>query len=126
MDHFSTVFKGERAPIFPGSTYNHEQEDESYKSTFDNNDNAIPENKYEDLVCSPFSMTELQSILSELPNEKSCGVDHIPNEFLKNCGFELKQYILKFYNKILQEGKIPSALNVGKCCLVYKVFQNSF
>ena len=49
------------------------------------------------------------------------GYDSIPNELLKNSSFDFKQYLLIFYNKILGDGVVPQALNIGKCMLVYKV-----
>ena len=84
------------------------------------------EGKYEKDVCSPITATELNVILAKLPNEKSCGIDLIPNELLKNCSFDFKQYLLSFYNKILEQGRVPSALNIGKCCLIWKVRESYF
>ena len=54
------------------------------------------------------TMTELDSILLSMKDEKSSGVDQIPPEFLKNSGIQFKQYLLSFYNKIIQEGAVPA------------------
>ena len=121
MHHFSNSFKGKRTPI-------HGQKGPTEEAIVDpevkflvDQDDKVAEDKYESDVCAPMTMTELNCILNKLPNEKSSGVDLIPNEFLKNCGSIFKKYLLIFYNKIIEEGRVPSALNVGKCCLIWKV-----
>ena len=83
--------------------------------------NKVPENKYEADVCAPITMTELEELICLLPNQKACGLDNIPNEFLKNSTFKFKCYLLSFYNKIIDEGNVPASLNMGKCCLIWKV-----
>ena len=70
-------------------------------------------------------MTELDAIILSMKDGKSSGVDHIPTEFLKNSGFQFKNYLLNFYNKIIEEGAVPAELNIGKCCLIWKVTTNS-
>ena len=84
-------------------------------------DDSISENKFESEVCSPMTMTELDEILSKMPKGKSSGVDQIPSEFLSHSGFQFKKYLLTFYNQIIKDGKVPSELNIGKCCLIWKV-----
>jgi hypothetical protein len=51
----------------------------------------------------------------------------IPNELLKNCSYNFKQFLLVFLNRILEDGAVPEALNIGKCMLIFKVnIQKSF
>ena len=51
----------------------------------------------------------------------------IPNELLKNGSYNFKQFLLVFLNRILEDGAVPEALNIGKCMLIFKVnFQKSF
>ena len=38
-----------------------------------------------------------------------------------NTSVKFKHYILIFLNKIIQDGKVPQDLNIGKCILIYKV-----
>ena len=90
-------------------------------SNKDNGAISVTETKFESQVCAPMTMTELESVLSMMPKGKSSGVDQIPSEFIVNSGMKFKNYLLTFYNKILQEGKVPTDLNIGKCCLIWKV-----
>ena len=114
LHHFSNRFQAKRTPVY---SINSELE----KENSEDNEEVRNGKEHEDDVCSPITITELDLLLEKLPNQKSCGVDLIPNEFLKNCGFAFKQYLLLFYNKIIEEGKVPSQLNIGKCCLIWKV-----
>ena len=126
LNHFSHRFKGKCTPVY-GTEFSFENKNHSELSEkelediLEHDEVVNNEREYESAVCSPISMTELDSLLKKLPNEKSSGIDHVPNELIKNCGFTFKQYLLTFYNKIIEEGKVPSALNVGKCCLIWKV-----
>ena len=45
----------------------------------------------------------------------------IPNKLLKNCSYNFKQFLLVFLNRILEDGAVPEALNIGKCMLIFKV-----
>ena len=124
MDHFADIFNGQREP--PNDPIQNLDESEYNEHSEDNGDSEpslvnSTETKYESSVCSPMTMVELESILDKLPNEKSPGYDQVPGEFLKNSGFQFKKYLLSFYNRIIEEGKVPSELNIGKCCLIWKV-----
>ena len=79
------------------------------------------ENKFEDQICSPFSFVELDQILKELPNNKASGYDNISNEMIKNSSQTFRLYLQTFLNKIIDDGEVPSDLNIGKCILVHKV-----
>ena len=123
IDHFSTIFNGQRIPIFA----NNEKADmteiglQDIENILRNIPHDIPANMHEKEVCAPYTMTELNRILQSLENEKASGFDAIPNELLKNSSIRFRQYILIFLNKILREGKIPEEMNDGKCVLIYKV-----
>ena len=67
-------------------------------------------------------MDELDILLDGLPNSKAAGIDNVPNELLKNSSITFRIYLITFLNKILEVGEVPQELNVGKCMLVYKVF----
>ena len=81
----------------------------------------VESDKYEKIVCSPYTFSELDQILKELPNGKSSGCDTVPNELLKNSGLKFKSYLLIFLNRIMDEGLVPEELNKGKCILIHKV-----
>ena len=123
LDHFSNVFQGQRQPVYcPNS-----QPDQITLAELELQnilDGAAPEispDKFEQQVCSPISFSELEGILGKLANGKSCGYDAVPNEFLKNSTTKFKLYILTFLNKIIEDGRVPEALNLGKVMLIYKV-----
>ena len=48
----------------------------------------------------------------------------IPNELLKNGGKLYISYLLEFLNKVLESGKVPQVLNIGKCVLLSKVIKS--
>ena len=118
------VYQGQQEPLYQNEYNNREEPDVSSFNTQDQcDDNSTSEDKFESEVCAPLTMTELDDILVKLPKGKSSGVDQIPSEFLSNSGFQFKKYLLTFYNKIIQDGKVPSDLNIGKCCLIWKVYK---
>ena len=124
IDHFETIFIGKRIPVFtspetlPNQISLSIQDLENILSI---GITEIPEDKFEDQVCALFTFTELEQVLSKLPSGKASGYDQIPNEFLKHSSFRLKLYILLLLNKIIKDGRVPEALNLGKCMLIHKV-----
>ena len=72
-------------------------------------------------MCAPYTFSELEDVLANLPKNKATGYDAISNELLTNSGPRFKQYLLIFLNKILEEGSVPQNLNQGKCVLIHKV-----
>ena len=90
LHHFSNRFKGKRTPIHGQNVSVQPGNVDPDVQCLINPEEGVVEDKYESDVCAPMTMTELNGILSKLPNEKSSGVDLIPNEFLKNCGNDFK------------------------------------
>ena len=41
---------------------------------------------------------------------------------MKHGSTKFKEYLLVFLNKILEDGAVPEDLNIGKCVLIFKVF----
>ena len=78
-------------------------------------------NLYEEEVCQPFSMHELNTSLENLPTGKASGCDKVANELLSHTGEKFRGKLLLLLNKILEEGRVPSDFNVGKCMLIFKV-----
>ena len=123
LDHFIIIFNGKKVPVFP-DTEVHDQTEltiQELDEILANSHIDHPENKFENQICSPYSFTELSSILDHLPQGKACGYDQIPNELLKNCSQHFKQYLLAFLNQIIKDGKVPPEINIGKCMLIHKV-----
>ena len=80
--------------------------------------------QFESKICTPYTMTDLEETLQNLPNGKASGYDRIPNEMLKHSSFRFKLYLQTFLNRIIEDGEVPPDLNLGKCVLIYKVHQN--
>ena len=67
-----------------------------------------------------FTIEELRKHINKLKNNKTPGIDNILNEFLKHCPDELLPAIVKFFNIILESGKVPSEWTVGIIKPLYK------
>ena len=122
LNHFSNIFYAKRVPV----ETNNEEVNEvdlviaEIDQMLENRASASP-NQYEKQMTAPYTYSELDELLSNLPNNKASGYDGIANEFLKNAGPGFKQYLLVFLNKILEEGAVPVGMNNGKCMLIHKV-----
>ena len=125
LHHFGTIFRGKRCPIFPLIPNPiHHQVDLSILELEQILGQRIPSlncTQFEEKICSPYSLPELNRILQKLPSGKATGFDKIPNEMLKHASFSFQRYLMTFLNKVLEDGTVPQELNIGKCMLIYKV-----
>ena len=125
LDCFEDIFKGQRVPVFPSSELALPSQTSMALQDMDailqNVTPCFAPDKFEDQVCPPFTVSELDEELDQLPDGKASGYDCIPNELLKNSCSDFRLYLLTFLNKILEEGSVPQDLNIGKCVLVHKV-----
>ena len=123
LDHFSDIFKGQRVPVYdcPPPVDHVALCLAEIDQLLSCEAPAYQPTQFENDVCPPFTFTELEQTLLELPRGKASGYDQIPNELLTNSSFKFKQHLLIFMNKILETGAVPEALNIGKCMLVHKV-----
>ena len=123
LHHFGNTFVGQTCPVScldPSSS----QEQLSISDMNDiitKSSQSFSPAHFEDKICLPYSFNELDLILNKLAHNKASGYDCVPNELLKNSSFKFKQYLLTFLNKIIEDGAVPPALNVGKCILIHKV-----
>jgi hypothetical protein len=123
LDHFTETFIGQRSPVYPDACYG-----DIISMSLTDITNILaglptdcPEDKFEMDICPPYTLTELTQILASLTAGKAVGVDQIPNELLKHSSFTFKQYLLLFLNQMIDEGRVPETLNLGKCMLIHKV-----
>ena len=121
--HFGKAFAGQTCPVPPVTPPSSqvtlsisEMTEIIGKST-----ETFSPDHFEDRICLPYSFNELDLTLNKLAPNKASGYDRVPNELLKNSSFKFKQYLLMFLNKIIEDGSVPQALNVGKCMLIHKV-----
>ena len=123
LDHFTSIFEGKRVPVYTAQ----EPADQVELALLEIDQllSGMPkgykEDEFEDLVCSPFLFSELETCLQQLPSGKAAGIDNIPNELLKHSSQHSKYYLQTLLNKILLDGEVPPDLNKGKCMLIYKV-----
>ena len=78
LDHFSTIFKGKRVPVYSAS--NNTDTESMIELTLLELDQILSsdtpplqEDQFEEKVCSPYSFSELDQILQNLQNNKAAG-----------------------------------------------------
>ena len=83
--------------------------------------NTFLHGNYDDTIfLSPTDPEEVQKILSNIRPKKSCGIDGISNDMLKNLAPVIKLPISIAINKSLETGKVPTILKIAKIVPIYK------
>ena len=65
-------------------------------------------------------MSELNIVLDSLKSNKGSAEDKILNEFLINANLQLKQYLLKLFNKLLELEHFPRIWSEGTITPIFK------
>ena len=73
-----------------------------------------------DEINQSFTINEIKTLIRKLKNGKSCGLDRIRNEFLKNCPDEILNVIVRYFNIVLESGIVPEDWCVGVIIPLYK------
>ena len=127
LSHFGIIFQGQRVPVYPSKAVDQvELTILELEQILDQTTPPVNPDLFESKICTPYTITDLDVTLQNLPNGKASGYDRIPNEMLKHSSFRFKLYLQMqtFLNRIIEDGEVPPDLNIGKCVLIYKVHQN--
>ena len=88
-----------------------------------NESDSMPEIQMQntnEIINEPFTIEEIKKHISSLKKNKSPGIDHILNEFIKHCPETLMYVIVLIFNIVLETGLIPSDWTIGIIKALYK------
>ena len=86
------------------------------------NTHTLPKLKREEIeiLNRPITSEEIESIIKNLPTNKSSGPDGFPGEFYQTFKAELIPILLKLFQKIEMEGKLPDSFCEASITLIPK------
>ena len=68
----------------------------------------------------PITSTEIETVIRNIPANKSSGPDSFTAEFYQKCREKLTPSLLKLFQKIAEEGKLPKSFYEATITLIPK------
>jgi Reverse transcriptase (RNA-dependent DNA polymerase)/Endonuclease-reverse transcriptase len=75
-------------------------------------------------ISADFSLEDLNTALLSFKSGKAAGFDGVYPEFIKNAGLRTKEWILSFFNDVLNTGKLPKLFKQTKVITILKPGKN--